>query len=318
LYDSRALQVILDTVLPFFALIFCGYAAGRLRILEGPSIAGVNTFVFWFALPVFLFDLMATSPMAEVLNAPFAAAYLSAGLAVFVLAALSGRALFGLGTREAALMGAAAVLGNTGYMGLPLISAVFGDGAAIPMVVGLTLEVTVLIPLTIAVVEAGAGTGKGPLKMAKTVAGSLARNPLIVGIFCGALVSATSLDLPTPVLNFTDLLGGTAGPCALFVLGGTLAGFPVSSGLGAVSFASALKLLVHPAAMWFATTRIFEVDPLWAAVATLGAALPVAANVFILARQYDAYLERTASAILVSTTVSVLTVSALLTALVPA
>jgi hypothetical protein len=70
--------------------------------------------------------------------------------------------------------------------------------------------------------------------------------------------------------------------------------------------------------MWFATTRIFEVDPLWAAVATLGAALPVAANVFILARQYDAYLERTASAILVSTTVSVLTVSALLTALVPA
>lgn len=108
------------------------------------------------------------------------------------------------------------------------------------------------------------------------MAGSRARNPLIIAIFCGAL----------------------------FVLGGTLAGFPVSSGLGAVSFVSALKLLVHSAAMWFATTRIFDVDPHWAAVATLGAALPVAANVFTLARQYDTYLERTASAILVSTTIS--------------
>ncbi|HKH76266.1 MAG TPA: AEC family transporter [Rubrobacteraceae bacterium] len=125
--------------------------------------------------------------------------------------------------------------------------------------------------------------------MAKSLAGSLARNPLIVAIFCGALVSATSLNLSTPVLNFTDLLGGTAGLCALFVLGGTLAGFPVSSGLGAVSFASALKLLIHPAAMWFATTRVFDVYPLWAAVATLGAALPIAANVFILARQYDTH-----------------------------
>lgn len=140
------MQVILDTVLPFFALILCGFAAVRLRILDEASIAGVNTFVFWFALPVFPFDLMATSPMAEVLNAPIAAAYLSAGLAVFAIAAVTGRVLFGLGADDRAIFGAAAVLGNTGYMGLPLISAVFGDGAAIPMVVGLTLEVTVLIP----------------------------------------------------------------------------------------------------------------------------------------------------------------------------
>lgn len=36
----------------FFALIFCGYGARRLRVLGGAAIAGVNTFVFYFALPV--------------------------------------------------------------------------------------------------------------------------------------------------------------------------------------------------------------------------------------------------------------------------
>jgi predicted permease len=67
--------------------------------------------------------------------------------------------------------------------------------------------------------------------------------------------------------------------------------------------------------MWFTTTRVFDVDPLWATVAVLGASLPIAANVFIIAKQYDTYVERVSSAVLVSTVISVITVSALLTTL---
>lgn len=312
------MQPILNTALPFFALIFCGYGAGRLRLLSGASIAGVNAFVFYFALPTFLFSLMATAPLAEVLNGAFAAAYLSAGLAVFAVAALLGKLLFEIRFSESALQGAAAVLGNTGYMGLPLVAAVFGDRAAIPLVVGLTLEVTVLIPLTIALIETEKGTGGGPLQLAGKVTGALVRNPLIIAIFAGALVSATGLGLPTPVANFTDLLGGAAGPAALFALGATLVGRPIAGGVGEVSCMTAFKLFVHPTAMWFTTTRLFDVEPLWASVAVLGASLPIAANVFILARQYDTYVDRVSSAILVSTTVSVITVSALLTVLLPA
>jgi predicted permease len=84
-----------------------------------------------------------------------------------------------------------------------------------------------------------------------------------------------------------------------------------------VSYMTFFKLFVPPAAMWFATTRLFDIDPLWAIVAILGASLPVAANVFIVARQYDTYVERVSSAILVSTIVSTVTVSALLTVLSP-
>ena len=149
------------------------------------------------------------------------------------------------------------------------------------------------------------------------MAGALARNPLIVAIFAGAFFSATGLGLPTPVENFTDLLGGAAGPCALFALGATLAGQHLSSGIAEVSYMTTFKLFIHPAAMYLATTYLFDVDPLWATVAILGASLPVAANVFIVAKQYDTYVDRTSSAILVSTIVSVVTVSALLTVLSP-
>jgi malonate transporter len=309
------LQTILNTALPFFALIFCGYGAGRFRLLSEASIAGVNAFVFYFALPAFIFNLLATSPLADVANGPFIAAYLGTGLVVFAAAAVLGRLLFGVRRSEASLQGSAAVLGNTGYMGIPLVAAAFGDRAAIPLVLGLTLEATVLIPLSIVLVEAQKGPDAGWFRLLGSVVRSMARNPIIIAIFAGLLVSATGVGLPTPVENFTDLLGRAAGPCALFALGATLTGFPISTGIGEVSYMTFFKLLVHPAAIWFATTRLFDVDPLWASVAILGAALPVAANVFIVAKQYDTYVERVSSAILVSTAISVVTVSALLTVL---
>lgn len=270
----------------------------------------MNAFVFYFALPTFLFNLIATAQLKNILNAPFVAAYLSAGFSVFVVAALLGRLLFKVGPGEAALQGSAAVLGNTGYMGLPLVAAVFGEAAAIPLVLGLTLEVTLIIPFTIALVEATKGSG-GWSRVPSSVTGALARNPLIVAIFAGALISAIGLGLPTPVENFTDLLGGTAGPCALFALGATLASRSLSAGLGEVSYMTSFKLFVHPSAMWL-TTQLFDVTSLWATVAVLAAALPVAANVFILARQYDTYIDRISSAILLSTAVSIVTVSTLL------
>lgn len=313
----RAVQVIFDTALPFFALIFCGFGARRFGLLGPAATTGVNTFVYYFALPAFVFDLTASRPLAEIFDAPFMAAYLGVGLAVFAVAAVLGRMLFRLKPDEAAIGGAAAVLGNTGYMGLPLVAAAFGQQAAIPLLLGLTLEATVIIPLTIAIIESEHGLGGQWMKVAATVAGALARNPLIIAIFAGILISGLALDLPTPVAKFSDLLGSAAGPCALFALGATLVGRPLSAGLSETSYMSAFKLLVHPAAMWFAMTRIFSVDPLWATVATLSASLPVAANVFILARQYDTYLERASSAILLSTVVSMITVSTLLVLLVP-
>jgi malonate transporter len=313
------MQSILNAALPFFALIFCGYAAGRLRLLTETAAAGVNTFVFYFALPAFLFGLMSSSPIAEVVNGRFIGAYATASLAVFALAALGGRLLFGVGRAEAAMQGLAAVLPNTGYMGIPLISAVFGREAAIPIVVGLTLDGILLIPLGIIIIESDKGRADGLLQTGLTTLAALARNPLIISIFAGLAFSATGLDTPTPLTNFLDLLGAAAGPCALFALGATLAGRAGErlGGAAEVSYMTFSKLVVHPAVLLFTATVLFDVDPRWATAALLGAALPIAANAFIVARQYDVYVARTSSAVLVSTAVSMISVSALLLVLAP-
>jgi malonate transporter and related proteins len=306
------MQSILNSALPFFALILCGYIAGRLRLLDETAAAGVNTFVFYFALPAFLFGLMSSSPIREVVNVPFIGAYVTASVVLFTLTALVGLRLFEIERAEAAVQGLAAVLANTGYMGIPLVSAVFGREAAVPVVVGLTLDGVLMIPLGIMIIESSKGRVEGPARTALSTFSTLARNPLILSIFAGLAVSTAGLDPPTPLANFLDLLGRTAGPCALFALGATLAGRTVAGGTAEISYMTFMKLALHPAVLLFTTTVIFTVDPLWATAALLGAALPIAANVFIVARQYDVYVARTSSAILVSTAVSMISVSALL------
>ncbi len=306
------MQTILNNALPFFALIFCGYAAGRLNLLTTTAAAGVNTFVFFFALPAFLFSLMSSSPIAEVLNVPFIAAYVLASLAVFGLAVAGGRMLFDVGRGEAAIQGLAAVLPNTGYMGIPLAIAVFGREAGVPLVVGLTLDGVLLIPLGILLIESEKGQGESPFRTVLATFPDLVRNPLIVSIFAGLAASAVGLTPPTPVNNFLDLLGAAAGPCALFALGATLAGRSVAGGAAEIGYMTALKLFVHPAALLLTAAVIFDVEPLWTSAALLGASLPVAANVFIVARQYDVYVTRASGAVLVSTAISMATVSTLL------
>jgi malonate transporter and related proteins len=306
------MQTILNNALPFFALIFCGYAAGRLNLLTTTAAAGVNTFVFFFALPAFLFSLMSSSPITEVLNVPFIAAYVLASLAVFGLAVAGGRMLFDVGRGEAAIQGLAAVLPNTGYMGIPLAIAVFGREAGVPLVVGLTLDGVLLIPLGILLIESEKGQGESPFRTVLATFPDLVRNPLIISIFAGLAASAVGFTPPTPANNFLDLLGAAAGPCALFALGATLAGRSVAGGAAEIGYMTALKLFVHPAALLLTAAVIFDVEPLWTSAALLGASLPIAANVFIVARQYDVYVTRASGAVLVSTAVSMATVSTLL------
>jgi hypothetical protein len=62
---------------------------------------------------------------------------------------------------------------------------------------------------------------------------------------------------------------------------------------------------------------VFELPPLAATVAVITAAIPSGANVFIMARQYDIYLGRAASAVLISTALSVVTLTFLLATLRP-
>ncbi len=56
---------------------------------------------------------------------------------------------------------------------------------------------------------------------------------------------------------------------------------------------------------------MFDVEPTWASVAVVMAALPAGANCFVIAQRYGIYVARASSGILLSTLASVVTLSIL-------
>jgi predicted permease len=150
------------------------------------------------------------------------------------------------------------------------------------------------------------------LGILRTVGLGLLVNPMVVSISAGLVVSSLALPIPVPVNEFLEILGGAATPGALFAIGASLAGKSAER-VAVAGWLSLCKLVLHPAAVAVAALLVFDVDPYAAGVMITAAALPVAGNVYILAQHYGVAPARVSAAILLSTGISILTISAVIT-----
>ena len=96
---------ILNLALPYFGLIFIGFACGKAKGLPETGLAWMNFFLLYVSLPALLFGIMSKTPFAELNNPPFLIATTLGTMTAFVLAMVAGRLIGGLSLREATLAG---------------------------------------------------------------------------------------------------------------------------------------------------------------------------------------------------------------------
>ncbi|KIT16672.1 AEC family transporter [Jannaschia aquimarina] len=300
------LAIFLKT-LPFFALIGLGYLAGRTRFFTAEATAYLTKFVFFFALSAMLFDFAANLTLAEILDLRFIAAYLWGTTFVYLIATAVGF-LRGLSVAESAVEAQCAVIGNVGFMGIPMLALLLGPQSAGPMLMILATDLIVFSSLIVILITGS--RGEAGWATLRTVGLGLLKNPMIVSIALGIAWSATGRDLWVPVAEFVDILGAAATPGALFAIGASLAGKSAER-LSVAGWLSFAKLVLHPLAVAVSAFYFFPVsDPYAATVMISAAAMPVAGNVYMLAQHYGVAPQRVSAAILVSTAISILTVSA--------
>ena len=306
---------ILDVVLPIFAIMLAGYLAGRFGLLGEASGEALNRFVYFVAGPALFFISMARVPVAEAFNGPFLLAYGGGMAATFALSLLV--AVFAFPNRPAALglHGLCAVFANTGYLGIPLLALALGEAAMLPTIISTVLNGAVVMALGIAVIELDLGRGAGPLRALGDAALGVVKSPLVLSAAGGLAVSALGLEAPVFLAAFCDLLAAAVGPCALFAIGLFMVGRSPTAGALEVGWIVLLKLAVQPLVTWWLAYEVLDMDPVWAASSVILAALPTGALVFVLAQQYDIFVQRTTAAIMASTVLSLLTLSALFLAL---
>jgi predicted permease len=302
------LEIFLRT-LPFFAIIGLGYGAGRARFFPAEATAYLTRFVFFFALSAMLFRFAATLPFDQIFDGQIICAYLVGTGAVYLLA--TGVAMVrGQDMATAAIEAQCAVIGNVGFLGIPMFLALFGDGAIGPQMMVLSIDLIVFSSLIVILINISR-EGRLSLRTLRVVGLGLVKNPMIVAISAGLLWSVTGWSLPFAFESFLVTLGNAATPGALFAIGASLAGKSAER-LSVAGWISFCKLALHPAAVAVGALWLFPLDRFTATIVIGLAALPVAGNVYMLAQYYGMAVQRVSTAILISTILSVCSFPAIL------
>lgn len=302
------LAILLKT-LPFFVLIGLGYWAGRTRFFTQDATAYLTKFVFYFALPAMIFRFAANLELAEVWDGSLVLAYLSGTAVLYCIASAVGY-MRGLDIQTTAVEAQCAVIGNAGFLGLPMLALLFGPAAIGPVMLVLATDLILFSSLIVILITIGRD-GRMSLSIFKTIAKGLISNPMVVAMTAGLAWSASQLPIPAPMNEFLSILGGAATPGALFAIGASLASKSAER-IEIAGWLSFSKLVLHPAFVAVSAIYVFDVEPFGAAMIIACAAMPVAGNIYMLAQHYGVAPQRVSAAILVSTALSIVTLTAVI------
>ncbi len=321
------MQAILSVTVPFFALVLCGYLAAHRRVLPEMAIPGLNAYVLFFALPCMLFRFGASMPFRQLIDPVLIGIYaLTALLLVFFTLAATLRregGKHGVDLKDAAFGALVAAFPNSGFMGVPLLVALFGQRAAGPVIGTVLTDLILTSTLCIAIAQplrAAPDSVRASIPSAalSSVRGALT-NPLPWAIAVGAVVAACGLSLPEPVAQIVKMLGDSATPVAMFTIGSVLwrAGQHAHSRTPVREYlpVALVKLVVHPLLVWSVAMLVgaagAKVSTFGLTILVLAAALPSASNVSLLAERYGADNGRVARIIMASTVLAFVSFSVL-------
>lgn len=304
---------VIDLVLPLFGLIFLGFATAKLVKLPFEGLAWMNYFIIYLALPALFFKLLAKTPVEQFANIGFIAISIFATLAIFVLVFIIAGLLNRGNVAEATIQGFAAAYGNIGYMGPPLAIAAFGPEAGVPVALIFCFENSMHFILAPFLIGLHHGKEKPGLKMASGVLYKIVTHPFILATIAGVFAAFLEVELSGSFEQLLSFLSAAAAPCALFAMGVTAALRPLKKVPIELSYIIPAKLILHPLIVYILMMWLLpDLNQIWLYSAVLLAALPSATNVFVIAQQYDIWQERASSAVVISTLVATLTVTAIL------
>jgi len=148
-------------------VIAVGYWAGRTRFFSEEATAYLTKFVFYFALSAMLFRFSANLSLGDVFDLPFMLAYFLGTLAVYLIATLVAL-MRRISVEQTAIEAQCAVIGNIGFLGLPMLALLLGDASVGPIMMMLAVDLIFFGSLVVILIT-GSRDGRVSPAILKTI-----------------------------------------------------------------------------------------------------------------------------------------------------
>ena len=302
---------------PVFFVLVLGYAAGKRNEFNIDQSAGLSKLALNFALPASLFVSMSSIPKDLLLQqGRLLLALTIVHLGLFIAAWVLLNMVKPLRGTASLIYALALSTSATPVFGFAVLQPILGATAG-PTIGLVALTINLTVPLAVVLLamdeatkrsQAGAGASRGSPVL--TGLGAGLKSPLLWAPILGIILTLSGHHLPMQVAACFDLIGSATSGVAVFAVGLVLAAHPILISK-AVIFGSLARVSIQ-SALFLALLRILHVVSPFANDSLLCCSFPLSNVVVLFAARYRAVEAESASMLLFSTLLLVVTVPAML------
>lgn len=300
------MQALLDVIMPVFLVIAAGYVAVWRGGFPESAVDGLMSFTQSFAIPCLLFKALWGLELGPDFDWAVILSFYTGSATCFSVGLLGARYVFGRDWEDAVAIGFCCLFANSVMIGLSVTERAYGADALAANYVIIALHSPFCYGIGITAMEIVRARGAPARQITGKVLRAMFRNALVIGILLGLAANLGGLQAPAFFRDGLDLLARSALPAALFGMGGVLCRYKPQGDGRVIAFICAVTLLLHPSITWsLGTLTGLSHEAMRSAVLT--AAMAPGINTYVFANMYGRARRVAASAVLIATSLSVLT-----------
>lgn len=298
------LSVVYHSVVSLFLMMAVGFYSRRKNIINEEVNKGLVNILVQIALPCMIFTSFLNVPGSAVKDNVMRTVYYSLG-AYVLMGVLSQALLWPVKKDKKTILHFANVFVNTGYVGFPILDALYGPEGIVYGSIFNTFFI-ILVWTYGVILFKGRLRGRELLLELKNAL----LNPSIPAVGLGLLLMFTGIKIPEAVLATARGIGNLTIPLSMLVIGSTLSTVKLKTYWRewTVYYGALVKLIVIPLTVYLAFSWI-ETSSLAVKTVLIMSALPASAMTSILADAFDKEKEYAALVVSVTTLLSLFTVT---------
>lgn len=301
------MTALIDVILPVFLVIGFGYAAVWRGYFSDSGVDGLMKFTQNFAIPCLLFSAISTLDLKQNFDVALLGSFYAGALAGFAVGYFGARHFFGRDIEDSIAIGFCCLFSNSLLLGLPITERAYGADALQANYAIIAIHSPFCYGVGITAMEIARNRGAAKSALPGKVLKAMFSNALILGISLGFIVNLSGFVLPEVFTDALDLMVRAALPAALFGLGGVLYRYRPEGDMRTILFVVCVSLVLHPVIVWtLGSATDLSTQALRSAVIT--SAMAPGINSYVFANMYGRARRVAASAVLISTGLSIFTV----------
>jgi len=281
-------------VASIFIIIALGWLFRKFALVGEGAEKAFNQYLFYLALPALTIVKISDTSFSG-LGLDFIALNILPILAAMLLVYGCWKAGL-LDWQSARLMIIVAGLGNTVYIGFPVVSMSLGPENIGYAAIAASLQNVFIFTFGFFFMGTVCGGACPPISFKRLVL----KNAILWSSIAGLFISFAGIKIPGLIYNLMTDIGRTTLPLSLFTIGLSLYGKELGANLGKVVWISVLKMAIIPAAC-VALAVILGFKGTISKVVFLESAMPVAVLNYVIAKEFEFDADLVSQSIVFST-----------------